>query len=218
MLTLQGPPLRLGLVSRAVGAHRLVLRVGRPRLVLRERLCQATTRELVRAVAVPFTAGFQVVREFHVHTSGGLPADLPRTAPAATALRPVNRPVTRTVAHESGRVERLHVQTVRERIRVEHASGRSRAGARAHQRSVATRMRAPVRLSPPVEVVPAAHQAQQPTATSAPVSPVAAADPSLAALPPVAPPRSPSVEEIAERVLRLIERRARAQRERLGSL
>jgi hypothetical protein len=203
--------LRRGRIARPVAARRLVLRISRSRLVLRERVSRTTTRNLVRAVSVPVKTRVQSVRVLHGHTVSRLPAEPPRTAPAATALQPPDRPVTRMVVRETRRIDRLHLQTVRERTRVAHAPDRSRACVRSDQRPT----RAVARLGPPA---PAADLAPPAAATSAPLSVVAAADPVPPTPAPAEPSRSPSVEEIAERVLRLIERRARAQRERLGRL
>jgi hypothetical protein len=215
LLTVHAPPLRLGRIVRPAAAYRLVLRIRGPRVVLRERFSRLTTREFMRALGVPASARVQDVHELHVHTSTRPPVGSPGMTPTATALRSV----TQTVARETRRIERLHVQTVRERIRVEHAPERSRAAAPVQRRSVAARTRAPVRLAPPAEAVPTAHPSQPPTAASGPIGLVVAAGPALPTPTPLAAPsRSPSVEEIAERVLRLIERRARAQRERLGRL
>jgi hypothetical protein len=215
MLTLHAPPLRLGRIERPAAAHRLVLRIRGPRVVLRERFSRLTMREFMRVIGVPANAGVQYVHELHLQTSTRPPAGSPGMTPTATVLRSV----THTVARETRRIERLHVQTVGERIRVEHAPERSRAAAPVRRRSVAAHTRAPVRLAPSAEAAPTAHASQPPAATSAPIGLVVAADPALPTPTPLAaPPRSPSVEEIAERVLRLIERRARAQRERLGRL
>jgi hypothetical protein len=214
---LRGPPGRFARSARPAAPRRFVLRVRGPRLVLRERFIRTTTtRELVRALAAPTTPGFEIVRELHVH-AGRLPSDSPRTSPA---LRPAERPLTQTVVREIRRAERLRVQTVRERIRVEHITERGQAPAQAQPRNVDARTRGPVRVTPPADAVPTDHRAPPSAAASAPpIGLVAAAGPVLPALaPPAAPPRPPSVEEIAERVLRLIERRARAQRERLGRL
>src|SRR5262245_58919994 len=215
-LTLQAPPLRLGRIVRPAERHRLVVRIRRPRVMLREHFSQLTTHELVRATGVPAGARAADVHEHHVHTSTRPPVGAPGTTQTATALRPV----TQARARETRRIERLHVQTVRERIFVEHASERARPAAAQH-RSVAARTRAPVRRARPAGTAPPGHPSQLPTATRSPIGPVVAAEPAPSTPTPArlaTPPRSPSVEEIAEHVLRLIERRARAQRERLGRL
>ena len=65
MLTLHAPPLRLGRIERPAAAHRLVLRIRGPRVVLRERFSRLTTREFMRVIGVPANARVQDVHELH---------------------------------------------------------------------------------------------------------------------------------------------------------
>jgi hypothetical protein len=123
------------------------------------------------------------------------------------------------VLHDLRRIERLVVGPGRERTRVERIQAPAVA-ATAEPRATAAIARPVAAAS---TAAPAARAAASragarhaPLDGTAQVPPRAAALEDTAAPPAAGRPEPPDVDEIAERVIRLIERRARAQRERLG--
>jgi hypothetical protein len=124
---------------------------------------------------------------------------------------------TAGVLRDLRRIERLVVRRERERTRVEriHPSAKATSVTRPGTAAVAR----PATVASPQPPLPRPAAARAPAVHAAPES--AAGTPRTAAAEDVAPraaaaPGAPDVDEIAERVIRLIERRARAQRERLG--
>lgn len=212
----QAVPLRFGRRDRTPARPRLVLRALRQRVIVRRPIFPVTTREVVRAISLPPGAGSKVARKRNTHSITTRVGGLARAAAPASRRRSP-RLTMRTVVRDARRVERVHVRTVRERLQVEHCRERLHTDAGGDQRPIVARAKVAVRSGSPTEAAPTSLQTQ-PAASANPPSPSLGGERDLSGPRRAAPQRPPSVDEIAERVLRIIERRARAQRERLGSV
>jgi hypothetical protein len=211
-----GPPTRrFGRRDRSLARPRLTPRAVCRRTIVRERMCQAAAREVVKAIAPPRSLRLRVVREHQVHTSSLHVVESLRGTPSESPRQPAVRPAMRMIVRDIRHDEQLHERTFHKHSRLERAGERPQGGTHTH--TVVVRSRTPVRSGLARDSAQDFHRGQPDPQADTPAGLSPEADRKVSNRPPVfsAPP---SVEEIAERVLRVIERRARAQRERLGSL
>ena len=212
--SLRGPR-RFGRHDGDIARPRLSLRVVRQRLTVRERMGQAPRRRIIKIISAPAGAQARVIRPRQTRIFNLQVVESP-SGRASEASRRGHARHVRVSARDVRRIERLHVRTVRERLQVERIVEQSTA--RAHPNGSVARSRAPMSSGPPADSVPDGHRPQpRPDGESAHTAPLREVERLTSAHAP-APPPPPDIEDIAERVLRVIERRARAQRERLGSL
>ena len=208
-------PRRFGRHDRAIARPRLSLRAVRQRLAVGERIGQAPMGRIIKIISAPAGTHARVIRPHQTHIVN-LQVVASPSGRASEASRRGHAEQVRVTTRDIRRIERLHARTVRERLQIERVVERSPA--RAHPNSSVVRSRAPVNSGPRADSVPDEHRPQPtPARENAYITPLREVERLTSANAP-APPPPGDIEDIAERVLRVIERRARAQRERLGSL
>ena len=213
------PALRFGRRDRALGGPRRLLRVPGRRTVLRQAMFRVTTNEVVRVLGPPAPPGLGHARASHSRHARSPPASSTPATPrdrstprAAVAADPDGRAgcsPRRTAPRAND--ARAHRCRTCPRAAARGSRWRSGHGCRPQAGALTVKLTA-------ADGSDAIRLASGRRSTS---------------LPRVGPPRPgrirlrrrrlrrhevASVEEIAERVLRIIERRARAQRERLGNV